>query len=912
MATNFSTGCEKAPYLSRRPYDLSDAPPPLCFQVVTTRLIHDLCRRALTGDCGLAAVETLVAPHGWGKTVAVARLYRCWIQSGRAGLWLGLKEHAPDVEGLLTQLARQAAAFTPRMGGPDGPEARLRGSAGRLADVLRQVPKPFLICIDNIDHCTASLAPGFLDDLFALAPHGVHFVLTANHRLDFNRTGIGLSGQLREHGSGDLAVAADEAQALLSSSGQTFDAEALQMLLSKTEGWVAGLRLCAILLDKAGNDPALIAKLSGDIPDLRDWFDHHVLGAVPDDLLDFLHHAALFPAFSAEQLSEIAGLADASRHLQTLMRRGMFIHPLSVLGGKYRFHSLFRDRLLADAARCIPAARLQECYRRMADWALNECAWEEAVDAALLSQDQAVIVRTLDCVAPHLVRDLGKLRVFVDIVEQLLARDLPLGFEARYWYVYALTYRLRLVSADNQRRRLVRLLAVTGGEDAYHRHRIEHLHIALAFLADDMQAAGRHAMNWLASDIEREPFDLGWVLSILSVHHLTAYRFAETRDCLRRAAPIVREVGSPYLAGWCDLILATVSLYEGNLPRAREIIESTLARTEASLGRDADLCDTICAIGSKCALEMGDQNRAREMLARGLRSMDRHGTVGFSACAVETALAFWNGDESDPVFQRLSLPIGNYAPRLAVMFRCHIVRRLVQLGQLDRAAAWINEIDLDVHRARLRTGAAELLPRFRDLLVMTSVEFLYASGENAAASAMIGRELREAKRGGRILRAVRLELIQMSISLAEGRLADASRQFGSALRQAQDRGMVQAFQRHRAAIAALLQQAPLRMELFPRREDRAFVSRILTALDLDEEHRTSSLAEEDVPCESLTAREQELMELVGRGLSNADIAEHLGVSDNTIKWHLKNVFRKLGAANRTSAVLRYSARSAGA
>lgn len=912
VATGLAVG-DGAADPPRPRHDLSNAPPPFGCHVVTTRLMQDLCRRALADDCKLAAIETIVAPQGWGKTIAVARLYQQWARDGRrAGIWLGLKDHAPNGDGLLMHLARQSAAFVPCPDErPDAPAARLMGIRGTLAQVLQRVPKPFLICIDNIDYCTATLKPGLLDDLFALAPAGVHFVLTANHRLAFDRTGIRLQGNLREHDARDLAFVADEAQALLSGGGKTFDAEALRMLLGKTEGWVAGLRLCAILLDKTGTDPVLIEKLSDDIPDLRDWFDHHVLSAVPEELLEFLHYASLFPAFSAEQLTAVAGIADAWRHLRTLIGSGMFIHPLSALSAKYRFHSLFRDRLRADALRCIPAARLQECYRRMAGWALKESEWEEALDAALLSQDEALIVQTLDCVAPRIVRDLGKMQVFVESVEQLLSRKMPLGFEARYWYVYALTYHLRLVSADNQRRRLIRLLSEAGGgEDAYHRYRLEHLHIALAFLADDMQAAGKHATNWLTSDAEREPFDLGWMLSILSVHHLTAYRFAEARACLRQAAPIVREVGSPYLAGWCDLILATVSLYEGNLPRACKIIEDTLARTEASLGRDSDICDTICAIGSKCAFEMGDHDRAQEMLSRGLRSMDRHGTVGSSACAVETALAFWNGDESDPVFQRLSMTIGNYAPRLAVMFRCHIVRRLVQLGQIDRAEAWINEIDLDVRQGRLRTSPTEILPRFRDLLVMTSIEFLHASGEHSAALAMIGPELREARRGGRVLRAVRLELIQMSIFFSQGRLADASRQLGSALRQAQDRDMLQAFQRHRTVIGPLLQQIPLRMELYPRREGRAFITRVLAALDLNDGLAAPFLAEENAPSEALTTREQELMELVGSGMSNADIAEHLGVSGNTIKWHLKNVFRKLGAANRTSAVLRYSARAA--
>ena len=54
--------------------------------------------------------------------------------------------------------------------------------------------------------------------------------------------------------------------------------------------------------------------------------------------------------------------------------------------------------------------------------------------------------------------------------------------------------------------------------------------------------------------------------------------------------------------------------------------------------------------------------------------------------------------------------------------------------------------------------------------------------------------------------------------------------------------------------------------------------------------------------EDLTARELELLELVGEGFSNRAISESLSISTNTVKYHLKNIFQKLGAQNRAEAV----------
>lgn len=59
---------------------------------------------------------------------------------------------------------------------------------------------------------------------------------------------------------------------------------------------------------------------------------------------------------------------------------------------------------------------------------------------------------------------------------------------------------------------------------------------------------------------------------------------------------------------------------------------------------------------------------------------------------------------------------------------------------------------------------------------------------------------------------------------------------------------------------------------------------------------------EEDPLESLTVREHELLASLSRGLSNAQIANELDISLNTVKFHLKNLYEKLEVANRAQAV----------
>lgn len=55
----------------------------------------------------------------------------------------------------------------------------------------------------------------------------------------------------------------------------------------------------------------------------------------------------------------------------------------------------------------------------------------------------------------------------------------------------------------------------------------------------------------------------------------------------------------------------------------------------------------------------------------------------------------------------------------------------------------------------------------------------------------------------------------------------------------------------------------------------------------------------------LTDREEEVLALVSEGLTNAQIAKRLRVSDNTVKFHLQNLYMKLGVSNRTEATAHY-------
>jgi len=81
---------------------------------------------------------------------------------------------------------------------------------------------------------------------------------------------------------------------------------------------------------------------------------------------------------------------------------------------------------------------------------------------------------------------------------------------------------------------------------------------------------------------------------------------------------------------------------------------------------------------------------------------------------------------------------------------------------------------------------------------------------------------------------------------------------------------------------------------------------IMAATALPDVRRRAEIPTEaaEVATEPLTAREIEVLELLAEGLSNKAIAARLGISDQTVKFHVASITGKLGVANRTEAVRR--------
>jgi LuxR family maltose regulon positive regulatory protein len=136
--------------------------------------------------------------------------------------------------------------------------------------------------------------------------------------------------------------------------------------------------------------------------------------------------------------------------------------------------------------------------------------------------------------------------------------------------------------------------------------------------------------------------------------------------------------------------------------------------------------------------------------------------------------------------------------------------------------------------------------------------------------------------------------------LHAGDEAGASRALAGALRRAARRRIVRPFHDHATLVRTLTHAGKISTWTFALAEERAFFEEIAR------EPARQSLLDGGPPNEAVTA--QPLSAPTAReadlGLSNQEIADRTHVSVTTIKWHLKNLYRKLGVSTRTAALAR--------
>jgi LuxR family transcriptional regulator, maltose regulon positive regulatory protein len=362
-------------------------------------------RPRLFGRLAASARVTVVsAPPGSGKTV----LLRSWIsESGLAerAAWVpaGRGERDPQrfwlsVLGALRQTGPGSVLVQPLTAAPD-----LDGwaIAERLLKDLAPLDDRVWLVIDDVHELGGDQVLRQLELLLMRAPNELRFVLATRHDVRLGLHRLRLAGELAEIREPDLRFTLTEARELLDAAGVQLPDPAV--LVERTEGWAAGLRLAALSLAGHPDPEQFAAGFSGTERTVAEYLLAEVLDRQTEQVRRLLLRTSILDRVNGELADLLTGDSGGERVLQDLEAANAFVVALDAARSWFRYHHLFADLLQLELRRTAPG-EVTGLHQAAAGWLAGHGFAVEAIRHAQAAGDRTLAGiparRSLDRVVP--------------------------------------------------------------------------------------------------------------------------------------------------------------------------------------------------------------------------------------------------------------------------------------------------------------------------------------------------------------------------------------------------------------------------------------------------------------------------------------------------------------------------------
>ncbi|MFN8467332.1 MAG: LuxR C-terminal-related transcriptional regulator [Caldilineaceae bacterium] len=878
------------------------------------------------------------APAGFGKTTLVSE----WLAQGQQGAgWLALDDDDNDIVRFLTYVVtalRNAGAQDAGEGTLALLEAPqlvpLRSILSTLAQELSSRNVPCALVLDDYHVITAGTIHEAVAFLLEHVPE-VHWTIITRADPPLPLARLRARRQLLEIRAADLRFTLDETTELLGRVMQlALSAESIQELDRRTEGWVTGLHLAGLALQGSRDRAAFVHEFSGSHRYVVDYLVDEVLNRLPQNVQAFLLETSILDRFCADLCASVvdggAGAGSgapegpgistsaAQEMLEAIENANLFLIALDDVRCWYRYHHLFGD-LLRQRLRRQRETNGAVLHQRAAHWFAGRGLVEEAVRHAVAAEDFVFAADLLEQRSEALWTQGGfaVLQHWLSVLPDAVKQDRPRLLLAHAWAEFLTDSSLALVDARLQDAELAiqRLERDSSSPVEY----IADLRGVVAAIRAAQQSKEEAATPTIAYSQQ--------ALALLPVRSerwrsvaLLCLGFAYEMDgavrlavvTLEEAIQLCRRIGNDYSATVGSMALARTQMAHGQLRAAEAIYSSTLMQArQLGMGKLPITAQAHVNLG-RIYYEWNRLEAAAEQLWRGVERM--HGQGGS-----------WLQFEVFLLLARVEQARGRPADALALLRRAEqaastipfgwtraataaaMVRARLALGETEGADAWLAEV---------RPAEGDHLNRVREAEHLIAVRVLLALNRTDEAYTLAAYVVKTAEDAERWKAVVEARLLAAQVLTAQGKQVEASKCLEGALLLAEPQGYVRTFVDEGRPIYDLLMHSLGRSSGAPLQE---YCAQLVAAFGADGAEFAEQTVRQ-VPAakaslanrpalvkglvEPLSVRELELLQLVGAGFSNQEIADQLVITVGTVKSHLNHIFAKLGVEGRVRAANR--------
>ena len=329
---------------------------------VPPRRAGTVSRRRLTGALGESTpLVVVVAPAGWGKTTLLTDWAHAVAGEGGTGVaWLTLDEGDDEPSRFWTYLVSairqvdatvgEAALAALRVAAVDPLAAAVPTLLNDLATRAGQLT----VVVDDLHLVRDRRIHEGLEFLLAYLPPGARLVLAGRSDPPLPLARLRARGELTEIRAVDLRFTAGEARPLVAAVSRRdprrdeLPEDVVEEVVTRTEGWAAGLKLVALALRGAPARPADLAAQADGNRYVVDYLTAEVVDGLATEQRDFLLRTSVLDRLAGPLCDFMLERRDSARILAELERADLFLVALDAQRSWYRYHRLFREALLRE------------------------------------------------------------------------------------------------------------------------------------------------------------------------------------------------------------------------------------------------------------------------------------------------------------------------------------------------------------------------------------------------------------------------------------------------------------------------------------------------------------------------------------------------------------------------------------
>ncbi len=840
--------------------------------------VETLCRDGLERQ-----IVVVVGPPGFGKTELLASVH------GRIGAegdghcgWLTLAPaHADE-----TLFLREAGAA---LGLPAGRYAGL----GAMLEAVAIRPGRTTLFIDEFDAATPPAIREALDQLLGGAPENLRIACACRRSAGLKLARLRVRGLVTEIGVDQLAFTRAEIRRLV---GHAADPAAADRILDFTRGWPALVQL-VIGGGAAGFEAAAMLART------REYIEQIILDELPPPLRAALEACAILDDFP---WAMAAALAAMPRGLDTILPDGLA--PVLERSGDdaawFRMHPAIRAQLGARLA-AGDETRIPSLHAAASAWFAAHGFLQKAVSHAAAAGDFAR--------AADLITQAGGVHLFLRAGHTVLLRLIDTLPSEAIHRSAALSLCQTVVLAKQGRIPAARALldAVRHGRVASSGARpgvIDHIDGLLTIYED------RHLDDAEIDEMERSAqaldphhaLERGWLYNHLCIAYTRRGTLDQARLNARRALECYRDERSVYGQIFMLLHLGLVNTLAGAFSAALDASREAQDLVQRSQWSDASLSAIVQIPLAEVLYHQGEVALAERLLTEAERPLCRgEGWVElyerlFSVLARSRMRLFGLDAAISAIDRAEEVAMERALPRLAVaadIMRIEIFAKAGMLESAEQAAARVAVLlDADCP-GNLGTW------RERNDLLLARARLRICQGQYAPAAADLERLSAQADMNGSAYYTLMAAIVGVRMAWESGQHQAALHCLHSAIGLARPHEIVQPFLDEGSAYTAMLRAIVRRFGIGAISSDGAeFIARIAGRALVRAPGRADTRGEPFGQEGLFSAREREVLLLLTKGKSNKEIARDLSLAEATVKFHLKNVFGKLGVSRRAMAI----------